>query len=172
MKRDIANSKPHIHQLIICANTLVKKDDKYILMRRSSSKKFAPDVVVPFGGKVDLNEDPLDAAVRELKEETGMEVKNMRLNAVITEIQNDPQMLGNWLVFYFSADYASGNLIETPEGELVELTAEEMDKEKLFPIFREVLPFVLDPNAGVGFVRVIYDKNHNILEKDIKVSIR
>ncbi len=167
MTADQVNSDPHIHTLVLCANILVRKDGKFLLMRRSPLKKFAPNVVVPFGGKIDRDEDPLDAGIRELREETGLEVDNVHLDAVVTEIQQDPNMLSNWLVFYFSADYKSGDLIHTAEGESVLITAEEMKKEQLFPAFREILPSILNPNTNVVFGRFVYNKEHEIVEQHL-----
>lgn len=161
------NSDPQLHTLVLCANILVCKDGKFLLMRRSPFKKFAPNVVVPFGGKIDKDEDPLDAGIRELREETGLEVENVHLDAVVTEIQQDPSMLSNWLVFYFSADYKSGDLISTVEGESVLLTAEEMRQEKLFPAFREILPSILSPKTSVVFGRFVYNLNHEIVEQSL-----
>lgn len=47
------NQEPNIHKLVICANIFVRKDGKYLLLKRSPKKKFAPGVVHPFGGKLD-----------------------------------------------------------------------------------------------------------------------
>lgn len=57
------------HKLVICANVFIRKDDKYLLLRRSPHKKYAPNYVHPVGGKVDLDEDPMEAGKRELLEE-------------------------------------------------------------------------------------------------------
>ena len=103
------NQAPNVHQLIICANIFIRKDGKYLLLKRSEKKKYAPGFVHPFGGKVDINEDPFMGAQREVLEETGIKVKNMRLEAVLMEIapvKSDIYKC-NWLIFHFSADYKS-----------------------------------------------------------------
>ena len=86
------NQEAFIHQNIICANIFVRKGDKYLVLRRWKKKKFAAGVVHPIGGKVDQGENPYLAAKREVLEEAGIEVKNMRLEAVILEI-NPPDAL-------------------------------------------------------------------------------
>ena len=47
------NTRPHIHEMVICANMFVRKGGKYLLLKRSSHKLFMPDYVHPIGGKVD-----------------------------------------------------------------------------------------------------------------------
>ena len=81
------NNTPDIHEQIICANIFIRKDDKYLVLRRSQLKKYAPDVIHPVGGKVNLGENPYTTAEREVEEEAGVKVKNMRLEAVIQEIK-------------------------------------------------------------------------------------
>lgn len=122
------NSVPNIHSIVICANIFVKKDGKYLVIRRSPEKIDLPNVVHPIGGKIDKSEDPLLAALRELQEEAGISAKNVRLEAVITEVPDpdDQQYKETWLIFDFSGDYAGGEIKHTDEGELVWLTAEEV----------------------------------------------
>ena len=60
------NNAPHIHNLVICANIFVRKDGKYLLLKRSPLKKYAPNVIHPIGGKVDQGENPYTSAQREL----------------------------------------------------------------------------------------------------------
>ena len=73
------NTDPHIHNLVLCANIFVRKDGKYLVMKRSPSKKYLPNAVHPIGGKLDPHEDPYIGAQRELLEEAGIIVKNMRV---------------------------------------------------------------------------------------------
>ncbi|MDP3769879.1 MAG: NUDIX hydrolase, partial [bacterium] len=68
------NTKPHVHNLVVCANIFVRKDGKYLLLKRSPEKKYAPSVIHPIGGKVDPNENPYTGAQRELFEEAGIKV--------------------------------------------------------------------------------------------------
>lgn len=160
------NTLPHIHNLIICANIFVRKDGKYLLLKRSPHKKYAPNVVHPFGGKVDPNEDPYNAARRELLEEAGITVKNMRLEAVVLEIKPSKNSDGsNWLIFHFSADYESGELIETEEGELVYLDADEIIKQDLFPSVRLIINHIINPKDGTVFSTFEYDDADEIIER-------
>jgi 8-oxo-dGTP diphosphatase len=145
------NTEPDIHKQVICTNVFIRKGEKYLLLRRSLEKRFAPGVVHPVGGKMDLDEDPFVAAEREVAEETGVRVKNMRLEAVLNEIKPPPDFDYNWTIYHFSADWAAGEVGDTEEGELVWLSAEEIQAEQLFPSLRVVIDRVLDPKAGTVF---------------------
>lgn len=159
------NNEPDIHKNVICANVFVRKDSKYLVMRRSHLKKWLPDTLHPIGGKVDLNENPFIAAKRELLEEAGITVKNMRLEAVILEIRpvkNDPN---NWLIFHFTADYESGEIKECEEGVFEWHTVEEIMNDKLFPSVRATIDHILSKNDGTVFATMYYDEEkENIIE--------
>lgn len=157
------NQAPHIHQLVICANVFVRRGGKYLMLKRSPQKKYAPGVMHPIGGKLDPNENPYQGAMRELSEEAGIKVKNARLEAVLFEILPVPDEPNNWLIFYFSADYRSGKLKTTEEGEFIWLTADQIIKQKLFPSLRPVIKHILSPRAGAVFATMAY-KNKNAID--------
>lgn len=157
-------TEPDIHQLVICTNVFIRRGEKYLVLRRSSAKRFAPNVVHPVGGKVDLDEDPYTAALREVQEETGVRVKNMRLEAVINELVPPPDHDYNWLIYHFSADYDSGEIATTEEGELVWLSADEIQAEKLFQSVRPLIGQMLDPEVGTVFATFAYDTHDEIDE--------
>lgn len=133
-----------------------------------SKKNWLPNIIHPIGGKVDLNENPFIAAQREVLEETGVKVKNMKLEAVILEIAPVINDDTNWLIFHFTADYESGEVIKTEEGELEWHTAEEIKSENLFPSVREAIEYIFNPDSGTVFLTVKYDKiKEKIVEKSI-----
>lgn len=159
------NTVPHIHNLVICANIFVRRDGKYLLLKRSAQKKYAPNVIHPIGGKMDPNENPYTAAQRELLEEAGIRVKNMRLEAVVMEIKPVRNEGENWLIFHFSADYESGELITSEEGEFVYLSVDEIPKHELFPSVRSIIQNILNPKDGTVFFTVTYDDAGRIVEE-------
>ena len=165
------NQEPNIHELVICSNIFVRKDGKYLLLKRSDKKKFAPGVVHPFGGKLDNNENAFIGAQRELFEEAGINVENMRLEAVLLEITPVREMYNNWLIFHFSADYKSGEIIKTKEGEAIVLSEDEILKQNLFPSVRQVIKNILNPNDGTIFATFKFDENGNIIEKENNINI-
>jgi len=158
------NSDPYIHENVICANIFIRKDGKYLMLKRSPLKKFAPNVVHPVGGKLDPDENPYSGAQREVLEEVGIKVRNMRLEAVLLEIKPVQEMSNNWLIFHFSADYASGEIKNTEEGKLVYLRDEEILKQELFPSVRQIIKKILNPKDGTIFATFIFDKNGDITE--------
>jgi len=150
------NNKPDIHKLVICANVFIRKDGKYLLMKRSGQKKYAPNKIHPFGGKIDLNENPYEGATREIEEEVGIDIKNLKLEAVILEKTDEKELPVNWMIFYFSADYAKGQIKACEEGEVVFLTAEEIKKANLFPSVKSIIDHILNPNDGTVFTSNSY----------------
>jgi len=162
------NTRPSIHEQVLCANCLIRKNGKFLVLRRSKRKKYAPGVVHLVGGKIDLDENPYSAAIREVYEETGVKVENVRLEAVFLELK---PVLGepyNWLIFHFSADYKEGNVKETEEGELLWLTGEEVKRQNLFPSVRPVIEHILDKETGTVFATFEYDdQKQNIIKQTL-----
>ncbi len=62
---------PHIHPLIdFTVEVFIVHKDKVLLRKHDKYKKW-----LSVGGHIELNEDPNQAAVREVKEEVGLDVK-------------------------------------------------------------------------------------------------
>jgi len=68
------------------------------------------------GGKFEQGESPEECAVREIKEESGLEVNSPRMHGFITFPNFDG--VDDWYVFIFTADEFEGELIDSPEGKL------------------------------------------------------
>jgi 8-oxo-dGTP diphosphatase len=72
------------------------------------------------GGKFSPGESPEECAIREVTEESGLRIKNLKMNGVITFPKFDG--FDDWYVFVFTIDKYSGKLIDSPEGNLKWIT--------------------------------------------------
>ena len=68
------------------------------------------------GGKFETGETPEECVVREVREESGLEIRAPRLHGMLTFPAFDE--VDDWYVFVFSATEFSGALIDSPEGRL------------------------------------------------------
>tara|TARA_A100001015_G_C14690769_1_gene594371 strand:+ start:68 stop:526 length:459 start_codon:yes stop_codon:yes gene_type:complete len=68
------------------------------------------------GGKLIPGESPEECVIREIKEESGLNIKTPILKGIITFPKFDK--IEDWLVFVFTANQFSGNLIDSDEGNL------------------------------------------------------
>ncbi len=76
------------------------------------------------GGKVELSESPHDTARREMAEETGLEVEDLRLRGLCTEVSESPDW--QWLQFIFVSTRFRGTLqADRREGDLAWVPLEE-----------------------------------------------
>ncbi len=83
---------------------ILETDTEYLLIRRGKEKCEKEDCVnqyIPIGGKIEALETPEEAVVREIKEETGISIKNPRLMGVVTETSPLPKY--NWVLYIFLA---------------------------------------------------------------------
>lgn len=165
------NQKPYIHRLVICVNIFVRKDGKYLMLKRSSGKTYAPGVIHPIGGKIESKEAIFLAAQREVLEEVGIKIKNMRLKAIVLELKPYKITGGNWLIFHFTADYDSGKINRNDEGELVLLDAKQILSQNLFPSICEIINYLLNPKCGTVFATFEHDQEGKIIQKTKRIDI-
>ena len=90
---------------------LIENGDKLLLQNRV--KNDWRGYTLP-GGHVELGESFVDACIREVKEETNLDIKNPKLVGV----KQFPGEVGRYVVFLFKTTEFSGNLISSDEGEM------------------------------------------------------
>jgi len=64
----------NIMQFNLAVKAIIRKDDKILIVKRSPSDDHKPGVWETPGGRIEEKSDPKDALLREVKEETGLEV--------------------------------------------------------------------------------------------------
>lgn len=90
---------------------LIKKSNKYLVLKRSGEDQSDPNHWDLPGGGIDYLEKPLDAALREAKEEAGLEVRITKIiDLWATIFKND------WSIeSLVEAEYLSGEVALSPE---------------------------------------------------------
>jgi 8-oxo-dGTP diphosphatase len=68
------------------------------------------------GGKLEAGESPEECAMREIAEESGLQVSNLELKGILTFPAFDE--IEDWYCFVFTARASTGELIESSEGDL------------------------------------------------------
>ncbi|PYZ95806.1 NUDIX hydrolase [Alteribacter lacisalsi] len=94
----------------------ILRDQGQVLMLKKPSRGWW---VAP-GGKMETRESVKESAVREYKEETGIDLHSPTLRGVFTVvIEEEGKTIDEWMLFTFYAEGYSGTLLEqSPEGEL------------------------------------------------------
>ncbi len=102
------------------------------------------------GGHIENGESIYDSAVREIKEETGLTVKNLKSCGVIYWYNNKTE--DRYFVYlYKTTDYSGEMLSETEEGKVFWTDIESMYNMKLSPNMKEYLPLFLDEKYSEAF---------------------
>lgn len=154
--------------IAVTLECFVKKDGKYLMLRRGKHKRIMPDVWMAPGGHLDFNEGLFECARREIREETGLSIKNIKVKAIGTAYLKD---LNQELFFHFlTADYGEGKLTQNPnDGELVWLTSKEIEKlPTLLAEIRKVLPYIFRNNNGIISYKATYEKGNDMIEFQIE----
>jgi 8-oxo-dGTP diphosphatase len=128
--------------------------DKRVLMLHRNKEPNKGLWVAP-GGKVELHEAPLECAIRELREETGLTAHSMQLRGLVTEVF--PRGDYQWLLFIYVTDDARGELMPCNEGHLAWV---DLSAVPLLPIPQAdaiFFPKIIDDHGSLYQARYTYD---------------
>jgi len=154
-------------EFIPTTNAFVKKDGKWLIIRRGKEVTQFRDYLMPPGGKQEVNESIVETALRELEEETGLVATKPRLRVLGTH--NHCYKNKVYLVSIFICEYLSGNLIDCNEGDLEWLSTEELVKdEKVWPDLKIYIPHIISNNPSILTSYLEYNENFEIIQKRIE----
>ena len=86
----------------------------------------AGGIILP-GGHVEEHEPVVDSVIREMKEETGLDIRNPRLCGIKEWINEDGS---RYVVFLFRAEEFSGELVSSEEGRVFWMEKEDVLKSR------------------------------------------
>lgn len=129
----------HLFVGAVCA--LVRRDDRILGMKRSSTKDAAPDIWEAVSGRLEPGEDPLEGVIREIREETGLVVRvDPRPWAAFTTDRAGVPMI----IVYYVATWIAGEVrVSEEHSEARWLTAAEFAKLTPIPHLAQAVREVL-----------------------------
>jgi len=113
---------------------ILDEEEKTLILLRPANAHWAPHKWGYPGGKLEKGETPLDAAIRETKEETQLEVRNLKL----LNLKIDKP-----IVAYYTTDYAGDVKIDYEHDDWVWVTRDEIENYDLAPQVLDMYDWVL-----------------------------
>ena len=101
------------------------------------------------GGGVDPGESVTDAVVREVKEETGLDIADVRLCGVCHWVPPDNDH--RYIIFLYKTSTFSGELRSSDEGEIFRVKLSELDPAEFSDGFAEMLEVFTDEHLSEVF---------------------
>lgn len=120
-----------------------------LLLRRGEHKRVYPGRYNGVGGHLERDEDPLTSAIREMQEETGLALEDVRLRGLI---HVDAGSANGIIVFVFVARAPSREFVDSNEGTLEWVPLDAADSLPLVEDLPILLPLLFDaPDDGRPF---------------------
>ena len=93
----------------VIVSALIKKDDKYLFIKQNKEGGASPSTLHIPGGGLDAGEDLIEAIKREIKEETDLEITDVKpfdFDSDVLDYKGEPTQL---IFLRFLANYQSGD---------------------------------------------------------------
>lgn len=140
----------------IAAMVILRAGSTYLLLRRAKSPNAGK--YVPVGGKLERGERPVDAAVRETREETGLVIEAPVFCGILSESSPTDY---NWLCYIYLADIPWQEPPPCDEGQLEWISAGRLRDIPTPPTDLAIYDYV---DRGEKFViDAVYDETLRLL---------
>lgn len=157
------NLKRNIKFTVTC---FIQKDGKWLMLRRRKDKKYLPGILNGPGGKIERDEGVLEAARRELLEETGVKAKNLRLKAV--GVGRFEDSIDEYHFKVLVGDWHSGRL-SSNDGEISWMDKDEiLSDPDLLDELNHVLRRFFDHSHPIFTYKVLYKSPNNLIHIEIE----
>ncbi|MCX7642127.1 MAG: 8-oxo-dGTP diphosphatase [Elusimicrobiales bacterium] len=143
-------------------------DGKKVLMIHRTKKKndIHANKYNGLGGKVEEDETPFECVIREVREESGLKIKNPILKGILRFPKFDG--VNCWTVFVYLTNNFSGRIKSSNEGELVWIELEKLSKINMWEGDKYFIKYVFKKN--VFFYGVFYYKNNNLIKFRLRIE--
>ena len=126
------------YQLVPRTLVFIQHQGKIVFIEKVKNNSVVQGQINGVGGHVELGEEPFGASIREIYEETGLQVSGLEMAAIIIiDTNTNPGIL----VFVYKAVSVGGIWTESGEGKLVLLSRDEAIKDDRM---MEDIPLLLD----------------------------
>jgi 8-oxo-dGTP diphosphatase len=141
----------------------VTHGEEVLLLRGGPHKRLWAGLYNGVGGHVEAAEDIRAAVLREVKEETGLDVGDVRLRGVIHVDVDDP--IRGVLFFVFTAIAPSRQVVPTQDGSLEWVSAHDLPLAQMVEDLPVILPMVLamGPADPPFFAAYSYDADNRLV---------
>jgi 8-oxo-dGTP diphosphatase len=151
-----------VEKRLVFARTLcfVRNGDDVLMLKGAPTKRLYANLYNGVGGHVEAGEDILSSVQREVKEETGLEIADPRLRAVVNA---DEEGKPGVVFFVFTSQADGRELRASSEGEVAWIPRQRLMELDLVEDLRQLLPIVLkddrdnDRSSALWFVHLGYD---------------
>lgn len=126
--------EPHYH---VAINIIVEKDGEIMLSRRANTGWNDGKLCIP-GGHVEYGESPRQAAVREAREELGLDIKVDELKFLCTEVRQSPERSYISCIYVLQTNQDPKNMEPNKCSELVWRDPKNIGSE-LIPNFEQII---------------------------------
>jgi 8-oxo-dGTP diphosphatase len=140
----------------------ITREDKVLLLRGSAQKRIWANKYNGIGGHIERDEDIYSAARREVIEETGLYVDNLRLVGLINIDGDQPTGI---MLFVFVAESRSGEPIPSEEGTLEWIDRDHITQVDLVEDLPIILPRAINHPVGVSpfFAHYRYNEQEQLV---------
>lgn len=149
-------NKKRLHelgQLIVACETYIVHDGKVLMHKRAKDKEKFPGFWIGPGGHVDEGENALSTAIREVKEETGVNINENDIKLKVLAFHHHIDRSEVWVEYLYRAVIPKSQKIRSSkEGKSQWIEIEKMLRmENVFPPSKYYFDHILNDKMGIVY---------------------